>query len=94
MKKSWKYLYVFLIVIFSIHLIRDVMQIFGFTNFLTELWHRSHLWCKPYCNEVTIIPEIFIIVGSIIVIKRREVGKLGYAILISLIFWSFAALLS
>ncbi len=69
------------------------MQIFGLSNFLTNLWHRPHLWCKPLCNEATIIPEIYIIVGSIIVVRREKIGKLGYSVLMSLIFWPFATFL-
>lgn len=92
MNKTWKMIFAVFIIVFTIHLIRDILQIFDIDNLLAAP-SGPHLWCKPYCNYVTIPPELFIIISSAIVLKQNRVGKLGVAVLISLIFWPFAVLL-
>jgi len=93
MNKAWKIIFTVLIIIFTYHLIRDVSQTIGVSNPLVDVLHRPHQWCRPYCNYVTIPPELFIIISSIIILKRNKVGTLGFAVLVSLIFWPFAVLL-
>ena len=92
MNKTWKTIFTILIAIFTVHLIRDILQIFDIDNFLT-MPSGPHVWCKPYCDWVTVPPELFIIISSIIILKRNRIGKLGIAILVSLIYWPPAALL-
>jgi hypothetical protein len=89
MSKFSKVIFIILLVIFSYHLIRDVFQIIEVNNSIVDFLHRDHQWCKPYCDYVTIPPEIFIIISSMIVFKRNEVGKLGLIAFLSLIFWPF-----
>ncbi len=71
------------------HLIRDVLQIAGVENALTEIGHRSHEWCGVYCNYVTLPIDIFVVIASIIVIKRKKIGLLGVGILIALLIALF-----
>lgn len=93
MSNIWKTIFTILVVIFVLHLIRDVLQSIGVRNSVVDFLHRPHQWCKPYCNYVTIPPELFIIISSMIVLRRDKIGKLGFAVLISLIFWPFFVLL-
>lgn len=93
MNKIWKTIFAALIVVFVYHLIRDIFQVVGVSNSVVDFLHRPHQWCKPYCNYVTIPPELFIIISSIIILKRDKIGKLGLAVLASLVFWPFAMLL-
>lgn len=93
MSKNYLLVFVSLLVVFIYHLIRDIFQIFNISNPVADFLHRPHLWCKPYCNYVTIPPEIFLIIALIIILKRKKVGLLGKAVLISLIFWPIAVIL-
>ncbi|QQG44610.1 MAG: hypothetical protein HYW86_01720 [Candidatus Roizmanbacteria bacterium] len=90
MHNGFRIFFVFLLLIFSYHLIRDLFQIFNIYNPLTDILHRPHLWCKPYCNYVTIPPEIFGIIASIIILKRNKIGLLGVILIITLPFWPLA----
>ena len=87
--------YIFwIILLFSIyHLIRDVLQIMGVHHYLIDIWHRSHLWCSPYCLYVTLVPEIFSIVAIPILLKRNKIGVLGVMILLSIPIWLLMSLL-
>lgn len=67
------------------HLIRDVLQIAGIENVFTEIGHWSHGWCGKYCNHVALPIELFMIVASVIVIKRKRFGALGTGILVALL---------
>jgi hypothetical protein len=74
------------------HLVRDILQIIGVQNIFTQIGHVDHEWCvSMYCDYVTFPVEIFIIVASIVVIKRRRCGVLGlvviFSLLISLVIW-------
>ena len=91
MAKIWRFIFILLLCIFTLHLIRDILQIFEVHNILTDidLVYRPHKWCAPYCDYVSIPPEIFGIIGSIIVLKRKRIDVLGVLILISLILWPF-----
>ena len=82
-----KIIFIFLLIIFSYHLIRDIFQIFGYQHSIATIYHRTHQWCKPLCNYVTIPPEIFIIITSVIVLRRNKVGLLGVIALLSLPMW-------
>ncbi len=93
MKNSLILLFIFLIIIFSYHLIRDVFQIMGISHPIIDLWHRTHDWCRTYCDYVTLAPELFGIIGSAVVLKQNKLGAIGIAVLASLAFWLFAVLL-
>ena len=78
----------FVILIFSVyHTIRDTLQVFGIHNSFTNVFHRSHVWCKAYCDFVTYPLNLIGVVGSFIILKRNRIGWLGYVILFSLPFW-------
>lgn len=92
MHKAWRLIFLFLTIIFIYHFVRDILQVAGVHNIITEtdLIYKKNHWCKPYCDSFSIILETFGIISSIIVLKRERVGVLGALILISLIFWPFA----
>ena len=92
MNRVWKIIFTALIIVFTVHFIRDILQIFNIDNLLATP-SGPRRWCKPYCDYVTVPPELFIIISSIIVLKRNRVGKLGFVVLTSLIYWPFAAFL-
>ena len=73
------------------HLTRDILQIAGIQNVLTELGYRSHEWCGAYCDYVTVPLELFVITASAIVIRRKRFGVLGigilFALLVGLFMW-------
>jgi hypothetical protein len=93
MSKAWKTIFISLAVIFTLHLIRDIFQTVGVHNSIVDFLHRPHQWCKPHCNYVTFLPELFIIISSIVVLKRDKIGRLGFTVLVSLVFWPLAVLL-
>ena len=82
-----RWLFLALLIFFTYHLIRDILQIFNIDNLFTSIGHRSHNWCKPYCNYVTIPLEIFGIVTSFLVLKRNEIGIFGKVLILSLPIW-------
>ncbi|OGF99974.1 hypothetical protein A2Y99_01465 [Candidatus Gottesmanbacteria bacterium RBG_13_37_7] len=93
MSKNSRLLFISLLIVFIYHLIRDIFQIYSISHPLIDIWHRNHLWCKPYCNYITLPSEIFIIIASVVILRRNRVGLLGKIVLFSLIFWPFALLL-
>lgn len=66
------------------HLIRDVLQIAGIENVLTEIGSRNHEWCGTYCDYVTLPFDLFFIVTPVIIQRREKVGRLGVAVVASL----------
>ncbi len=81
------------ILIFSLyHLIRDLFQIFNVNGVFINIFHRDHLWCAPYCDDVTLPLDLFGLVGSSAVIKRNKLGLLGKAILLTIPLWVLATL--
>lgn len=87
MNKYLRIFFIGLLVFFVYHLMRDMLQIYGTSNFLTQIGHTKHFWCKDYCNQVTLIPEIFGIIASVLVIKNKRVGVLGFILLTTLPIW-------
>lgn len=73
----------------SYHLVRDVLQIIGVQNIFTGVAHWEHEWCKGYCDYVTLPIEIFTMVGSVIIIRRKKFGVLGVGVAIALLMGLF-----
>lgn len=71
------------------HLIRDILQIAGIENAFTEIGHWNHRWCGRYCNYVTLPLDLFVIVASVIVLRRRKFGILGVSIVVALLVGLF-----
>ena len=74
------------------HLVRDILQLTGVQNIFTEIGHVDHGWCSSvYCDYVTFPVEVFLIVVSVVIIKRRRDGILGviviFVLLASLLMW-------
>jgi hypothetical protein len=87
MKLFTRTIFLLILIFSSYHLIRDILQILGIELFTIDFLHRSHLWCKPFCGYVTFPLEIFGIIGTIIVLKRKSLDLLGVLVLLSLILW-------
>ena len=78
--------------LFSIyHLFRDLLTNFGIHNYVLDFNHRHHLWCdKLYswvCSWITVPPEVFNIVASLVVLKRDRIGILGFILLLQPLVW-------
>lgn len=91
MSKIWHWAFILLLLAFIYRLVRDALQIIEVHNILTDidLVYRPHQWCAPYCDYVSLPPEIFGIIGSAVVLKRKRLGILGVLVLLSLILWPF-----
>src|ERR1700674_2250405 len=88
--RYWKLL-VYSLLLFSIfHLIRDILQIFHIDNIISVSLHTSRIWCNPICDYITIPPEVFIIVVSIIILLRRKFGLLAKALIFVFLLWTSA----
>src|ERR1700694_2477720 len=87
MQQFSRRVFIFLLLSFSYHLVRDVLQILGAHNFLADFLHSRGRWCTRFCDWITFPPEIFGIFGSIIVIRRNEVGLLGKFVAGLFVFW-------
>ena len=87
MDKILRFVFIGLLLFFSYHFVRDVLQIFGVQNYFIDIWHREHVWCKSYCRYVTLAPEIFNIVAIGVILKRSRVGILGVIVLLLIPVW-------
>ena len=77
-----------IVLVFGIvHTIRDILQIFDVKNILTETLVWKHYWCGAYCDYVAFPVEIFVMVASIIILKRKRSGILGKMIILGLIIF-------
>jgi len=63
------------------------MQTLNIHNSYTNVAHRSHEWCAPYCDYVTYPLDIAGVAIPVIVLRRKRVGKLGIALLVSMPLW-------
>lgn len=93
MKTLSRNFFIAVLVLSSYHLLRDILQTFGVHNLFTNILHRPHEWCGPYCNYVTYPLDLLGIIGSWIVIRRDKIGLIGKVIILSLPLWLLAALL-
>ncbi|HEY4474042.1 MAG TPA: hypothetical protein VI957_02690 [Candidatus Paceibacterota bacterium] len=67
-----------LVLAFAIyHLARDIMQMAGIENALTNIFHWRHVWCGAYCNYVSLPFELAAIAGAAIVLRRNRAGLIG-----------------
>lgn len=78
-----------LVLVFALlHFVRDVLQDLRVTTFLTTFLHPANSWCGAYCNAITYPFELVILGGSLLVLKRQNVGWLGKGILLVLLVWT------
>lgn len=78
MSSFWKVVFISLLIFFVFHTVRDFLQIFNiYGNIFADLLRSKHNWCRSYCDYVTLPPEAFGIVSSIVVLKRSKIGILG-----------------
>lgn len=66
------------------HTVRDILQIVGVESIFTNIGHWNHNWCSAYCDYVTIPVDIFLIISSLVILKRRRFGLLGVFILLAI----------
>lgn len=93
MKKIEKYA-VYLILLFSIyHFLRDILQTLNFDNSFTNIFHRDHYWCRPYCDLVTYPLDLFGIIAALIILRRNKSGVLAKILYCSLFLWLGALLI-
>ena len=81
MKKWQKYWLYFVIVIFTLHFIRDIFQHFGIRNFLSTVFESSGppkvSLILYYTIYNTVVMAIIEVVFSIICLRRNKFGVLG-----------------
>lgn len=87
MKKAIRTTFAIILIFSSYHLIRDIVQILGLNNDFTQIFHKNHQWCGPYCDFVTLPIEIIGIIGAAIVIRRNSIGTIGIVVILSLLLW-------
>ncbi len=72
-------------------MLRDVLQMVGIHNEFTQIGHWGHEWCGGACDYITLPIDAYLIVASIIVIKRNKPGFLDASLLVvlllSLLMW-------
>jgi len=88
MSKATKYFFVIAIIFSIYHLIRDLLQTYNQENWATQFLKMKSNWCGPYCNYITFPFEIYIFFSSIIILRRKRFGLLGYSVIAILFIWS------
>lgn len=81
MKKWQKYWLYFVIIIFTLHFVRDIFQHFGIRNFLSTFFESSGSPKVPlflyYTIYNTVVLAIVEVVFSLICLRHNKFGKLG-----------------
>ena len=93
MNRILKIIFTLALLLSIYHLVRDLLTNFGIHNYILDFAHRPHLWCGKFCPWITVPPEIFNIIASLIILKRNRVGLLGFLVLIQPPLWILAVLL-
>lgn len=83
----WKLIVYFLLAFSTIHLLRDILQIYNIDTPLATILKTNHTFCRPFCNYVTFPPEIFLIIASLFVLGMKKFGKLGWGMVGIFILW-------
>jgi len=87
MNKFSKTIIIFLLVFSTVHLFRDMLQIYQVNTPLATILKTNHSFCRPFCDYVTLPPEIFIIFASWFVLQRKKFGQLGWIIYAVFVMW-------
>lgn len=85
--KYWKLLVYFLLFFSALHLLRDILQIYHVNTPLATILKTNHTFCRPFCDYVTLPPEIFIIIASIISLTKKKARILVLATLGVFFVW-------
>ncbi len=93
MSKALKIIFYLALFLSVYHLIRDLLTNFGIHNYILDFAHRPHLWCGKFCPWITVPPEIYNIIASLVILRRNKVGLLGFLVLIQLPVWLLMVLL-
>ncbi|MBU4390021.1 hypothetical protein KKC08_02625 [Patescibacteria group bacterium] len=97
MSKTVRSIFIILIVFSIYHTVRDALQIAGVHNIIADLANHKSNWCReiyPVCDYYLFPWEFFVLIGSILVLKRNDVGLLGKLILYSLIVFPIILILN
>jgi len=89
LQKLWTLTLWFFLIFAIQHTFRDILtNILGIHNFFTEIGHRqsaSAAWCGNFCELSTFPIEIFYMISSIYLLKKKEFGWLGVLMLLIVI---------
>lgn len=97
MTKTVKFIFLSLIFFSLYHTIRDILQIIGVHNWLSDVMNYKSNWCRtinPVCDYYLFPWEFFVFAGSIVVLIRDKVGLLGKFVLYSLIVFPIILILN
>jgi hypothetical protein len=88
MNKIIKFIFVTILLFSMYHLVRDLLTNAGIHNYIVDFGHRAKtLWCGKICPWVTVPPEIFNIIATVIVLKRNHIGILVFFVLVQIPIW-------
>lgn len=87
MNKYVRLFFIIILVLAIYHLIRDILQTYGLDSAFTNIGHRPHVWCAPYCDVITWPFDIAAIVMAVIILKRNKSEVLGYALIALLVIF-------
>lgn len=73
----WRGFFVAVLVLCIFQIVRDMSQVFGFSNVFTEFMQRPHDWCGSNCNSVTLSSVVLTAAGTVIILVRGRAGWLG-----------------
>jgi hypothetical protein len=85
--KYWKLFVYFLLVFSLVHFARDLLQIFKVDTPLATILKTNHTFCRPFCDYVTLPPEIFIIITSLFALQKKRFGKLSWGATGVFVLW-------
>jgi len=94
-QRLWKLIMSVIFLWSAIHLVRDIMQIQGMHNIITEIASRNHKWIESLLGKLysyTSLPsEIFNLIAITIIWKKKEMSIWGWLIillpLVVLLLW-------
>jgi hypothetical protein len=86
-------LWAVLLVFFTYHSLRDILQILDIHTFISDLYVTHDQWCSPGCDYVTIPFELVGLVGSYFALVKKRVGIAGWIAIITLPFWPITVFL-
>ena len=93
MKTPVKALFLSILIFSLYHLVRDILQIADMESGFTEIFHREHVWCIPYCDYVSIPLDIAGIAGPSYVLRKKKPGKTGIMVLLLFPLWAAALII-
>lgn len=81
-----KFIYKTILVFGIYHLVRDILQIIGVENVLTQVASKPHEWAKvfgEYHQYLSLPLDLIMIFGPLIILKRDKSGNWGVVVFLS-----------